>query len=243
MPFSRWCGALAILSAATFATEVSAECWDELNALPSNTTATVKVNKVLECAVEQGVELNRLRSAIDSAEAASDTALQARDAAIEAVADIASTANKLEQATLLLEQLHNPWVEETRTFKNILLVVEQERQNGLALTEREIGRFEFAIFRNGGFRELTFSEWNGGIRVMTDEYIRGDQPSFSAGGQYFALGGSFWVLGTDDKEDVCPDEKVRHYYYQYQQTGVHIRNSNGCSMERGPIFKRKRVYE
>ncbi|WP_171232550.1 hypothetical protein [Ruegeria sp. HKCCA4812] len=214
-----------------------------MNALPSETTATNKVNKVLECAVEQGVELNRLRSAIDNAEAASASASQARDAAVGAVGEIATTAKQLEDVTQLLEQLHNPWIQDERTFKRIMLALEQERQGGLALIDREVGQFEFAIFRNGGFRELTFSEWNGGIRAMTDSYIRGDVSEFSDSAQFFSLGGSLWVLGTDDVNDNCSGEELRHYYYQYQQTGVHIRNSNGCSVESSPIYKRKRVFQ
>lgn len=243
MSFKGWCRAALICVGASFPHVSYADCWNELNELPSETSATTKVNKVLACAIEQGVELNRLRSAIDGAEASNISAGQARDAAIGAVAEIATTANQLEEVTRLLRQTYNPWLEDQRTFKNLMLIVEQERQNGVALSEREIGRFEFAMFRNGGFRQLTFSEWNGGIRAMTDNYIRGDHPKYADGGQYFVLGGSFWVLNTDDTEDVCDGEGVRHYYYEYQRDGVRIRSGNGCSAEGSPIFKRKRLFE
>lgn len=243
MSFTGWRRALVVFLSITFPQISYADCWNELNNLPSETSATVKVNKVLACAVEQGVELNRLRSAIDNAEASNISAGLAKDAAIGAVAEIADTAIQLEEVTRLLRQTYNPWIEDQRTFKNVMLIIEQERENGLALTEREIGRFEFAIFRNGGFRELKFSEWNGGIRAMTDSYIRGDHPVYADGGQYFALGGSFWVLNTDDTGDICEGEKLRHYYYEYQKDGVRIRSSNGCSLEGSPIFRRHRIFE
>lgn len=243
MPFKRWCRTVAVVTMTFLAGAASAECWNDLENLPSDTSATEKINAILACAVDQGLELDRLRSAIDDAEQASAVAGVARDAAIGAVAEISDTADELAALTVLLERQINPWVQETRSFREIIETAAREDRDEVPMTEREIGRYEFALFRNGGFRVLTFSNWNGGIRVMTDSYIRGDHPDYSLNSEHFALGGSFWVFETDDESDDCPGEdEVHHYYYEYQADGVRIRSRNGCRVEPGPIFRRDRLF-
>ncbi len=242
MHFERWSGALTFLVAALFGGSAHADCWNDLNALPSDTSATDKVNAVLACAVEQGVELGRLRTAIDNAEQASLAAGLARDAAVAAVADIAETAGQIDLVRQLLERQNNPWIVEERSLTELVGDVLQQNQQRVPFLDSDVGRYEFAIQRNGDFRRLTFSTWNGGMRVMTDAYWRGDHPIYRDGGQFFALGGSFWVLETDDERDPCPDPAhLLHYYYEYQADGVRIRSGNGCVPEGGPLFRRDRI--
>ena len=57
--------------------------------------------------------------------------------------------------------------------------------------------------RNGTFRTLTASEWNGGWRVMTSPYMTGDNKTFT-------LGGSMWIWETQDPRD---DAGIYHLYY------------------------------
>ena len=104
-------------------------------------------------------------------------------------------------------------------------------------SDNRLRRYEFAIMRNGGFRIVHVSDWNSGHRFMTEPYWRGDRPS------NFYLGGSVWLIGTDDPaEGACNGNTALHYYYQYSDGKVSINNGNGCRTE-GPIYARKRLFE
>ena len=82
--------------------------------------------------------------------------------------------------------------------------------------------YDYAVFRNNGFRKLTVSEWNSGWRVMTEPYMTGDTE------QTYRLGGSMWEW--ENKYDVNVNgerlkpghkEHVYHnYYYYFGDKGV-----------------------
>jgi len=246
MPVTRWCGALVVFLCGSIA-HANEECWLELSNLPSDTSATTKVNKVLECAAEQGVELNRLRSAIDGAQDAQRASELARDAAIGAVADIAKTADDIStlsnEVSKLSDQIlavRNPWVEDGRSLRSLVENVHSQNTPRTPLLERDVVKYEFAMLRNGGFRTLTFSDWNGGIRVMTNSYIRGDFTENNNG--VFALGGSFWIYETRDPNDNCPGGEIMHHYYGDTSAGIRIWSGNGCTIET-TIFRRNRHFQ
>ena len=71
-------------------------------------------------------------------------------------------------------------------------------------TEEDQLRYEYAVWRNHGFRTLTISAWNGGWRVMTSPYMTGDTA------EDFRVGGSMWIWDTQDERD---DGGVYHFYY------------------------------
>ncbi len=118
--------------------------------------------------------------------------------------------------------------------------------------------YEFGISRNSGFRILTISNWNGGNRYATEPYMTGDTKT---GGPHtgFHMGGSLWVIGTQDPEEKegprCvnskyaayppePDQDRRalHYYYFYGPDGVKPVTSNGCVID-GPVYARARLFK
>ena len=93
------------------------------------------------------------------------------------------------------------------------------------------------MIRNGGFRTLTFSEWNGGTRAMTNPYWRGDSDAD------FRLGGSFFTLNTErGRELPCEDPtEIFHRYYSHNSNGVEEDLGNGCQREETDIFVRPRL--
>lgn len=91
----------------------------------------------------------------------------------------------------------NPWEQFSDNIKDI---------DG---TEKEHLRYEYAVWRNDGFRTLTISGWNGGRRVMTSPYMTGDWLP-SQGNPSFKVGGSMWIWDTLDPAD---DDGVFHLYY------------------------------
>lgn len=72
---------------------------------------------------------------------------------------------------------------------------------------------------------------------MTEPYWRGDTPPD------FSLGGSFWVIGTQDPGDAdCKGNTARHYYYRFFDGTVKISSGNGCTTE-GPVYARMRLFK
>lgn len=94
---TRWSGALAafLIVAPSYA---KGDCWKELANLRSDVKATEKINKVVQCAAEQGVELARLRSAIDEASAARDGAVSAMNEAKTSLQGVKETSDGIAKA-------------------------------------------------------------------------------------------------------------------------------------------------
>ncbi|MCA3451373.1 MAG: hypothetical protein INF92_13610 [Rhodobacter sp.] len=104
-------------------------------------------------------------------------------------------------------------------------------------SDDRLRRFEFAIMRNGGFRILHVSSWNSGHRFMTEPYWRGDSPA------NFALGGSLWIIGTQDPaEAACTGNTAKHYYYEFRAGTVNISSGSSCTTE-GPVYARMRLFK
>jgi len=99
--------------------------------------------------------------------------------------------------------------------------------------------YEYAILRNGGFRELHFSTWNGGYRVATEPYITGDQSSIDP---KFRMGGSMWIWDTLDTLD---DNGIYHFYYFSTIDGFVAGSGNGPSKAdeggEGFVYRRPRA--
>lgn len=103
-------------------------------------------------------------------------------------------------------------------------------------SDRRLLRYEFGIMRNGGFRIVQVSTWNGGYRFMTEPFWRGDVPA------NFGLGANIWLIGTDDPADVaCSGNTAKHYYVMFENGKAELNNSNGCTAE-GPVYARKRLF-
>lgn len=126
------------------------------------------------------------------------------------------------------------------------------------VNDADVLKFEFGIVRNKGFRELHFSSWNKGLRLMTEPYMTGDGPYGGNATPYY-LGGSLWVSGdalTSAYSGVTPDFKViyrpakevcsgsqsYHYYYKYKDNQVSTTIGNKCRTE-GPVYARARQYQ
>ena len=111
----------------------------------------------------------------------------------------------------------NPWelfneeLSFSESFKNVIKEIEKEPVKTL--------KYEYAVIRNGAFRTLTASTWNGGWRVMTSPYMTGDK-------EKFVLGGSMWIWGTQDPRD---DAGVYHLYYYADGSAVSARDGNGLN--------------
>ena len=138
----------------------------------------------------------------------------------------------LSSSQVLMEKLNeiqalisvgNEWEEYSDNIKDVL---------------NEPRKYEYAIHRNGGFRALNYSTWNGGYRVTTDIYMTGDT---NGAGTKFRLGGSTWVWGTKDPLD---DKGVYHFYYTSGANGFETSSGNGLTKAdtggEGKIFRRLR---
>jgi hypothetical protein len=81
----------------------------------------------------------------------------------------------------------------------------------------------------GEVHKVTFSSWNQGIRITTEEYLEGDGDSSdpTAG---FWMGGSAWFYDTNGTfDDVCTAAgSFKHQYWQRSATGITFRAGNGC---------------
>jgi hypothetical protein len=96
--------------------------------------------------------------------------------------------------------------------------------------------YEYAMFRNGGFRKLTWSTWKSGYRVITEPYMTGDD------WRHYRLGGSLWIW--DNQLDSNDDQGVYHYYYFYDNGTVKSTEGNKLTEAEqggeGYIYRRKR---
>ena len=114
----------------------------------------------------------------------------------------------------------NPWVPFSKNIKDVV---------------QDPSKYEYAILRNGGFRTLTSSSWNSGIRVMTSPHMVGDSTEF-------ILGGSMWIWDTKDTRD---DKGVYHLYYYHADGKIRATTSgNGLNKAdaggEGDIYRRLR---
>ncbi|MBI4775639.1 MAG: hypothetical protein HY788_15970 [Deltaproteobacteria bacterium] len=133
---------------------------------------------------------------------------------IEIISEIALNAKKLGELLTSLENLSNdvaqlkkdveqgdPW---------------QECGSDIKIVTKETDKYEYGLFRQGAFRRVTASEWNGGWRVMTEPYMVGDYSSDTPGLR-FKLGGSMWIWDTPDEID---DKGIFHMYYYDTKDGI-----------------------
>ena len=132
------------------------------------------------------------RNAIDTLRAGSREALNEMNTRLDAMSTLAQSLAEI-RSTI---ERGNPW---EQFSDDIMKIVGDEADNF---------RYEYAVLRNGDFRTLTVSTWNGGWRVMTSPYMTGD--SLNDEIQRFRLGGSMWFWGTDDERD---DDGPYHMYY------------------------------
>ena len=110
----------------------------------------------------------------------------------------------------------NPWESFSENLKDVI---------------EETNKYEYAVIRNGGFRTLTASEWNGGWRVVTSPHMTGDR-------DVFRLGGSMWIWDTRDSRD---DRGIYHLYYYYGKDGVRATQSgNGLDLKSRKMYRRLR---
>lgn len=159
------------------------------------------------------------------------TSAAAQDGIVDRVTALEPKLDRIER---LLELSVRPWEE----AGNLRRLVDSLGPPDSPQSIEILRQHEFMMWRNGGMRRLIFSTWNGGWRVMTDPYLRGDQV------ENFFLGGSFWITGTlasqDDACDRTPDH-VFHFYYIHGPDGVVPRDANGCSPE-SMVYRRARVF-
>lgn len=119
----------------------------------------------------------------------------------------------------------------------------------------EKAQYEYAVFRNGGFRKINTSTWNGGWRVFTEPYMGGDvHESEDSTNTKFSIVRSFWYWQTRSKlDDICdtggdfngkPVDKgaVMHSYYSEGDAKA-IRGNGPLNPGRMWVFKRLRPIE
>jgi hypothetical protein len=98
--------------------------------------------------------------------------------------------------------------------------------NNIKVVLENQDRYEYACFRNGGFRRLTASNWNNGwTLVMTEPYAQGQPPATPqsnqavSGPDHLTIGGSMWAWQT-------PLSEVCHYYYRLDSSGLVVMGGN-----------------
>jgi hypothetical protein len=76
---------------------------------------------------------------------------------------------------------------------------------------------------------VTFSSWNGGVRIMTEQYLEGDGAG-SDPPTGFWMGGAAWFYGTSATfDDSCTQAGAfKHLYWQLSGTGITMLAGNGC---------------
>jgi len=138
----------------------------------------------------------------------------------------------------VVSSVSNSWQTFDGNMRDLMELIEGERVKGVPVLERHVIKYEYAMVRNGGFRTLTFSEWNGGIRAMTNDYLRGDTE------KNFKLGGSFFTIGTErGNEPRCPNPThVYHRYFSYNSNGATYEFANRCGPEVPHVFFRERLF-
>ena len=146
----------------------------------------------------------------------SERLIQTLNTRVEAITGL---LNKLNSIQSLVEE-GNPWKPYSNNVKDVL---------------KDTQKYEYAIMRNGGFRQVSASTWNSGYRVMTEPYMTGDNKRFT-------LGGSVWIWNTNDARD---DSGVYHMYYYATNEGV-VATTSGNGLTKadaggeGEIFRRPR---
>ena len=174
------------------------------------------IEGIRQKAQDSGKEIETLRTKSSALVAEVNTQLDAISTLEQSLASIRSAIER-----------GNPWEKFSTNIKDT------------AGTQESNSQFEYAVLRNGGFRTLTVSQWNGGWRVMTSPYMTGDAPGPSA--NPFRLGGSMWIWDTKDPED---DEGVYHYYYYADGGSIRPSGGNGLTGaergEEGHFYRRLR---
>ncbi|MGD9731762.1 MAG: hypothetical protein AB7U45_06240 [Desulfamplus sp.] len=176
-----------------------------------------------------------------------------QDAILERLKILENNVISLKQENQLLKELiekvdaikkeiekGNPWEPFTKDLRKVvdedLSIAAHNNKNP---ESPKTPQYEYAIFRNGGFRKLTWSTWNGGYRVMTEPYMTGDykyNPSEDIG---YRIGGSLWVW--DNSSDPNAINSMYHYYYFANRDGFVASYGNGRTEKdaHGWIYRRK----
>lgn len=255
MSTTRWCGKIVIaiflfyVPKAAYADDE--QCWRQIQDLPSDTKVLRKVDVILDCTEKQGIVLSNLRTNISAAEKAKLDAEEARD---EAILNLQALKEETSRLNLIVDKILNPWEKAADSLYELVV-----RIDGSLVSHQnvpELQNYEYAMMRNGGFRKLTFSTWNGGWRVMTEPHLTGDVFN------NFKLGGSVWLFNTPDPIDdegtetndghICgaAQEKLQHLYYYTTSDDINKPSSsyvfqgksgNGCTRE-GPVYRKKRWF-
>lgn len=131
----------------------------------------------------------------------------------------------------------NPWERFSKNIKDVFVAMIESQESG---SGENI--YEYAVFRNGGFRTLTESSWNWGWRLMTSPYMTQDAGNFR-------LGGSVWIWGTADLRDGekrrakeikdMDVEKIYHLYYYSTDKGM----VTAARHDRFPLYKGNELRE
>ncbi len=119
----------------------------------------------------------------------------------------------------------NPWVKlEANTTKAAF---------DKLMVQYPLTKYQWGIQYNdpgmGAVHHVTFSAWNSGIRVMTEEYIVGDGDTADPPGG-FSAGGAAWFYDTKGSfDDACTNAGTfKHYYWVRSGSGISFTGSNGC---------------
>jgi hypothetical protein len=91
----------------------------------------------------------------------------------------------------------------------------------------------------GQIHRVTFSKWNRGIRIVTEEYMEGDGNETDPSGNFW-MGGSVWFYDTlGGFDDACTAAgSFKHLYWQRSASGTTLLPGNGCNG--GTWFVRRR---
>jgi hypothetical protein len=119
----------------------------------------------------------------------------------------------------------NPWV---KAGDNVSKAAWDELVAKYPLDKYEWGTDYNGI--GGQIHRVTFSKWNRGIRIMTEEYIEGDADALDPPGNLW-IGGAAWVWDTVGAFDnACTQAgSFKHLYWQRSAAGVTFLPGNGCN--------------
>jgi hypothetical protein len=94
-------------------------------------------------------------------------------------------------------------------------------------------KYEWGVKYNdagGQVHRVTFSKWNRGVRIVTEEYLEGDGNDADPPGGFW-LGGSAWFYDTIGAfDDACTGAgSFKHLYWQRSSGGTTLLAGNGCN--------------
>jgi hypothetical protein len=94
-------------------------------------------------------------------------------------------------------------------------------------------KYEWGVKYNdvgGQVHRVTFSKWNRGIRIVTEEYMEGDGNDTDPPGNFW-IGGAAWFYDTIGAfDDACTGAgSFKHMYWQRSNAGTTLLAGNGCN--------------